>query len=461
MEIDQFLYGYSDGHRLIAGSSELSDSHAWELVRATDRPSVSRAELARGITFGFPLDDSYYALGRTWSASEVDRPGAVWTHVVLLTRSFASPIQALKYLRPAAPPVVSEFREPIRIASPQRESKRKAPTREASRLLLVFASKPTTGFVASCAGRPDEVLSSAQRVWGGLLDWASFSTAPGKKVPIGAGRGVVVLTSVETALKPGRDIPYELGSGLFDIPSVRIREAWKILEESPAHLCDWLDIAAGSMPETTANLKLALEVLLLGQGILEDGKLLARVANAVEAGDGDPRILQHVGGERVSDIDPPPGWILAGHLMRESDWQPWSRSVRAESLARTLLSAPVAHLAASLVSSVDSPRVREVKVKIASQITATAYSELADLSQDAARELVRINPSLVFELSQENPKHLGVASGVWGTGSRNCPGTYSCLRCLRLDGERGSKQGFEPIAGKESCAVCIGMHSDG
>ncbi|MGH8667450.1 MAG: hypothetical protein ACREUX_24610, partial [Burkholderiales bacterium] len=38
-----------------------------------------------GYLTGYPLPDSgYYALARTWSATEIKRPGAVWTHTLLI-----------------------------------------------------------------------------------------------------------------------------------------------------------------------------------------------------------------------------------------------------------------------------------------------------------------------------------------------------------------------------------------
>ena len=48
MEIHQLLFGYLEGHRLLASSINLEESLNWELVRTTDRPSVTEDELDKG-----------------------------------------------------------------------------------------------------------------------------------------------------------------------------------------------------------------------------------------------------------------------------------------------------------------------------------------------------------------------------------------------------------------------------
>jgi hypothetical protein len=85
LRIEQLLHGYSHGHHLLAGSIELSKSaqQLTSVLSDLSGPEVSD-RFAEYIT-GYPLaDDKYYALGKTWYASEMNRPGCAWTHTLLI-----------------------------------------------------------------------------------------------------------------------------------------------------------------------------------------------------------------------------------------------------------------------------------------------------------------------------------------------------------------------------------------
>ncbi|QND23750.1 hypothetical protein HB774_30155 (plasmid) [Rhizobium leguminosarum bv. viciae] len=90
-EIDQALFGYADGHRQLASSMKLPPRDMYELA--------SRSDLVPGVRFdgydhyltGFSLPESRaFAFVKTWLAPEMPRPGCVWSHVLLLSRSFLS-----------------------------------------------------------------------------------------------------------------------------------------------------------------------------------------------------------------------------------------------------------------------------------------------------------------------------------------------------------------------------------
>ena len=80
--IDQLVFGYEEGHRLLGGSRRVSASALAALLGATDASVESPKE--RLVT-GFPVDEiARYAVCFTWSAPELPRPGAVWSHVLLV-----------------------------------------------------------------------------------------------------------------------------------------------------------------------------------------------------------------------------------------------------------------------------------------------------------------------------------------------------------------------------------------
>jgi hypothetical protein len=83
--IHQALYGYDDGHRLLAASSDLPRADRGILLRQTDSPDAGRAEGWEALLAGYPLPSGQYALTMTWPAPEMPRPGCVWTHVLIPT----------------------------------------------------------------------------------------------------------------------------------------------------------------------------------------------------------------------------------------------------------------------------------------------------------------------------------------------------------------------------------------
>jgi hypothetical protein len=91
LEIGQALFGYSEGHRQLASSVSLTSKDVYELSMRSDlAPGASLSGTKSYIT-GFQLPDTRsYALIKTWAAPEMPRPGCVWSHVLILSRSFLS-----------------------------------------------------------------------------------------------------------------------------------------------------------------------------------------------------------------------------------------------------------------------------------------------------------------------------------------------------------------------------------
>jgi GTPase-associated protein 1, N-terminal domain type 1 len=83
VEVQQCVFGYDDGHRLLATSKQLSPGDFSRLLLASDLapglPSIEHLAYWTGIPLA---DEQHYALLRTWAAPEISRPGCVWTHVL-------------------------------------------------------------------------------------------------------------------------------------------------------------------------------------------------------------------------------------------------------------------------------------------------------------------------------------------------------------------------------------------
>jgi hypothetical protein len=80
--VDQLLFGYRDGHELIAGSRELSPTQLRDVLPHIDA-SIERAEERQLVGTWVPSLDGYL-LARIWPAPERLRRGAAWGHALVL-----------------------------------------------------------------------------------------------------------------------------------------------------------------------------------------------------------------------------------------------------------------------------------------------------------------------------------------------------------------------------------------
>lgn len=99
--LDQALFGYSDGHRLIASSTRLPPKDLYLLSGASDLASGTKLTGDESYLTGLPLPESRkYAVMRTWAAPEMPRPGCVWTHALVLDQRALSLLPAFSMLLP-------------------------------------------------------------------------------------------------------------------------------------------------------------------------------------------------------------------------------------------------------------------------------------------------------------------------------------------------------------------------
>ncbi len=99
---DQCLFGYQDGHRLLATSMPLGEE-APMLTQLSDLAPDTVFGASEGYWTGLPVPGiGQYALMRTWPAPEMPRPGCVWTHVILLDPVVLEKVVDLSTLRPLA-----------------------------------------------------------------------------------------------------------------------------------------------------------------------------------------------------------------------------------------------------------------------------------------------------------------------------------------------------------------------
>jgi hypothetical protein len=85
IHIGQTVHGYEDGHSLLASSQRLSYDAESTLLVLSDLSGQSFVSGFDEYLTGYPLAEaSVYAFAKTWYAPEMERPGCVWTHTLLI-----------------------------------------------------------------------------------------------------------------------------------------------------------------------------------------------------------------------------------------------------------------------------------------------------------------------------------------------------------------------------------------
>ena len=118
MKFDQCLFGYDDGHRLLASSLPLG-SETSLLTELSDLAPGTVFRQSGGYWTGVPAPAlGRYVLMRTWPAPEMSRPGCVWTHALLIDLALLESLDDLSVLqdipvRPDSLINLGLYREPI------------------------------------------------------------------------------------------------------------------------------------------------------------------------------------------------------------------------------------------------------------------------------------------------------------------------------------------------------------
>ena len=85
IRIEQALYGYKNGHQLLQASCSISQENGQTLLLHSDLTGSNMDPNYKSYFTGFPLVRSnQFAICRTWYADDMQRPGCVWTHILLI-----------------------------------------------------------------------------------------------------------------------------------------------------------------------------------------------------------------------------------------------------------------------------------------------------------------------------------------------------------------------------------------
>jgi len=186
IEIQQALFGYRDGHNLVASSVPLLTRERLLLAKVTDSSGPDNLPGFESVITGLPVSDSGYAFFCTWRAPEMPRPGCVWSHVLLIEFDDLDRIEDLSmlrklFVRPASHTDFSGYTCSLVIAPSALAPSSMLPSAEkAEAVTNALYGHPEEDVVIlddSSAGWDDAILAIWSQQWNSLRRCFSFSTA--------------------------------------------------------------------------------------------------------------------------------------------------------------------------------------------------------------------------------------------------------------------------------------------
>lgn len=196
VRLNQCLFGYDNGHRLLSTSLRLPDEAAALLLQHSDLVPGLNASQFDGYWTGIPLSGArLYALMRTWPAPEMPRPGCVWTHVILIgladmARFPDLAVVNLLFARPSTLSDRASYSSPLTI-DPAKAApiKRSLSIQNGLSVLRALYTPGATGVAADQGeGTEEAVFAVWSQQWPRLRRAFSFRTAGPTSDPSGTVR---------------------------------------------------------------------------------------------------------------------------------------------------------------------------------------------------------------------------------------------------------------------------------
>ena len=184
-QVHQSLHGYADGHSQLATSIKLSPRDARAMLVLSDLAGAGGKVPESGYLTGYPLFDAgLYVLAKTWEATEMRRPGCVWTHSLLIAFSdlaWISPSQLISVFQRPLDGRFADYRKVLPIFPLDRhEQEFTADIELLKRLMSALYSHPKKGIYADGLSNKDAeecVLSIWSQQWPKLKRNFRFCTS--------------------------------------------------------------------------------------------------------------------------------------------------------------------------------------------------------------------------------------------------------------------------------------------
>lgn len=259
VSVHQAVHGYRDGHRLLSNSMPLSADAARSMLVLSDMSGPSMQPGFDEYLTGYPLTGSdFFVLAKTWYAPEMQRPGCVWTHSLLIPRGQVSRIAAKclleRFWRPqlegvekaAAMPIVLDHRHSI-------ESDGAGFNDRAVMATLVEAILGQPRSVIVFVDTATQLEASILRLWETLwpAERARFSFCTGALLPRSNSGALLDLQAVPRTTPPSQFRKSAGAALILDLRSPNEPAPWVELVLKGATPSDsafgtWLESAAGA-----------------------------------------------------------------------------------------------------------------------------------------------------------------------------------------------------------------------
>lgn len=333
--IHQAIHGYRDGHRLLSSSTPLGSDASRAMLVLSDMSGPSMQPGFDEYLTGYPLAGTdYFVFAKTWYAPEMQRPGCVWTHSLLVPRTQIVSLSAARLMacfqRPqaveevATAPVVVD--EDMHVGGGD----------------LLADEGIVASMIGAILGQPRPVIVVAEtasqfesvfvRLWEELWPAARvrFSFCTGALMPRVNAGALLDLQAVPRAISPSQFRKSASSALVLDLRTPSKSEAWVALVVDAAVKGDatfriWLEAAAGAdanrtvvpslapifgewhAPGSSARSALASVVVAKELDPGTRGRLIGMAfdrANAESGVAGRRELLQDLCGHRDNDLAP-------------------------------------------------------------------------------------------------------------------------------------------------------------
>lgn len=186
-KIHQALYGYREGHRLLASSLKLSAADRQRMGVQTDNSDAGKSGEWEALLAGYPLESGLFAWSLTWPAPEMPRPGCVWSHSLIVDPADLPALGPADFLAAFRLPTAGEeslYSRPLEVSPTKRPSQGlEVDSAFLTALLWSFYEPPLMSVRASAVPWEDRdrhqvLISMWMQQWAALRGASSFSDAP-------------------------------------------------------------------------------------------------------------------------------------------------------------------------------------------------------------------------------------------------------------------------------------------
>lgn len=256
--IHQAIHGYRDGHRLLSSSTPLPPDASRTMLVLSDMSGPSMQPGFDEYLTAYPLPGTeLFVLAKTWYAPEMQRPGCVWTHSLLILRSHVARVPCASLLgafrRPQLDGVESAATNPVEVDETSGDTTSDAFADRGLAAAMIGAVLGQTRPVIVVAETAAQFEALFLRLWEELwpAERARFSFCTGALMPR-ANAGVLLdLQAVPRAIPPSQFRKSASSALLLDLRAPGKPEAWvdPVLDgavKGDATFRTWLEAATGA-----------------------------------------------------------------------------------------------------------------------------------------------------------------------------------------------------------------------